>query len=50
MAEKNALRFTPSFDISSEEVDLIIKVARDTLINGPMKETATVVGTSSEAA
>jgi len=47
---KNALRFTPPFDISSEEVDLIIKVTRDTLINGPVKETATMVGTSSEAA
>jgi len=46
----NALRFTPPFDISSEEVDLIIQVTRDALINGPVKETATSVSASSEAA
>lgn len=33
----NALRYTPSFDITSEEVDLIIQVTRDALLNGPMK-------------
>lgn len=46
----NALRFTPPFDISSEEVDLIIQVTRDALVNGPVKETATSVSASSEAA
>ena len=34
----NALRFTPPFDISSEEVDLIIQATRDALINGPVKQ------------
>lgn len=33
----NALRYTPPFDISSEEVDLIIEVTRDAIINGPFK-------------
>ena len=33
----NALRFTPPFDISSEEVDLIIQATRDALVNGPIK-------------
>lgn len=33
----NALRYTPPFDISSEEVDLIIEVTRDAIINGPVK-------------
>jgi len=34
----NALRYTPPFDITSEEVDLIIEVTRDAVINGPVKE------------
>lgn len=34
----NALRFTPPFDISSEEVDLIIRAMRDAIVNGPMKQ------------
>jgi acetylornithine/succinyldiaminopimelate/putrescine aminotransferase len=47
----NALRFTPSFDITSEEVDLIIKLTRDSLLNGPMKIAAeTPETTASEAA
>ena len=33
----NALRFTPPFDIKSEEVDVIIQATRDALLNGPMK-------------
>ena len=33
----NALRYTPPFDISSEEIDLIIEVTRDAIINGPVK-------------
>ena len=34
----NALRFTPPFDISGEEVDLIIQATRDALVNGPAKQ------------
>ena len=34
----NALRYTPCFDITSEEVDLIIQVTRDALVNGPVKQ------------
>jgi len=33
----NALRFTPPFDIKSEEVDVIIQATRDALLNGPKK-------------
>jgi acetylornithine/succinyldiaminopimelate/putrescine aminotransferase len=33
----NALRFTPPFDIKSEEVDLIIEATRNALLNGPVK-------------
>jgi len=43
---KNALRFTPPFDITSEEVDLIIAATRDAIVNGPVK----AVETASEAA
>jgi len=46
----NALRYTPSFDITSEEVDLIIEVTRAAIVNGPMIEAAEPVGASSEAA
>jgi acetylornithine/succinyldiaminopimelate/putrescine aminotransferase len=42
----NALRFTPPFDISAEEVDLLISATRDAIVNGPVKETST----ASEAA
>ena len=35
----NALRFTPPFDVNSEEVDLIIDATRDALVNGPTKAT-----------
>ena len=34
---ENSLRFTPNFDISKEEVDLIIEATRHALINGPVK-------------
>ena len=34
---ENSLRFTPNFDISREEVDLIIEATRHALINGPVK-------------
>jgi len=46
----NALRFTPPFDINSEEVDLIVRVTRDALINGPMKIAVTQDNEKSEAA
>jgi acetylornithine/succinyldiaminopimelate/putrescine aminotransferase len=46
----NALRFTPSFDISSEEVDLIIEATRDALVNGPMKAAVEQDQATSEAA
>ena len=45
----NALRFTPSFDITSEEVDLIIDATRDALVNGPVKAVVED-GATSEAA
>jgi len=36
----NALRFTPPFDISPQEVDLIIDATRDAIVNGPKVEVA----------
>ncbi len=42
----NALRFTPPFDITSEEVDLIVGAVRDAIVNGPVKE----IDAASEAA
>jgi len=33
----NALRFTPTFDITSEGVDLIVECTRDAIVNGPVK-------------
>ena len=42
----NALRFTPPFDITTEEVDLVIGAIRDAIVNGPVKE----VDVASEAA
>jgi acetylornithine/succinyldiaminopimelate/putrescine aminotransferase len=32
---ENSLRFTPNFDMSREEVDLIVDATRDALLNGP---------------
>jgi len=37
----NALRFTPPFDINSDEVDVIIQATRDAIVNGPQKQVAT---------
>ena len=37
---KNALRYTPPFDITSAEVDLIIESTRDAIVNGPVKKSA----------
>jgi len=34
----NSLRFTPPFDITSEEVDLIVAATKDALLNGPNAE------------
>lgn len=34
---ENSLRFTPPFDITSAEVDLIVEATRDALLNGPVK-------------
>jgi acetylornithine/succinyldiaminopimelate/putrescine aminotransferase len=35
---ENSLRFTPHFNISSEEVDLVIHQIRDAIVNGPKIE------------
>ena len=32
---EHSLRYTPIFDISSKEVDLIVALTRDALLNGP---------------
>jgi acetylornithine/succinyldiaminopimelate/putrescine aminotransferase len=37
---ENSLRYTPHFNISSEEVDLVIDATRDALLNGPVKASA----------
>jgi acetylornithine/succinyldiaminopimelate/putrescine aminotransferase len=37
---KNALRYTPPFDMTSAEVDLIIESTRDAIVNGPVKKSA----------
>jgi acetylornithine/succinyldiaminopimelate/putrescine aminotransferase len=34
---ENSLRYTPTFGITSAEVDLIVEATRDALLNGPMK-------------
>jgi acetylornithine/succinyldiaminopimelate/putrescine aminotransferase len=37
---ENSLRFTPNFDLSSEEVDLIIEATRHAMLNGPVNVSA----------
>ncbi len=37
---ENSLRFTPHFNINSEEIDLLIDATRDALLNGPVKISA----------
>ena len=37
---ENSLRFTPNFDISREEVQLIIDLTRHAMLNGPVKASA----------
>ena len=34
---ENSLRYTPTFGITSAEVDLIVEATRDALLNGPVK-------------
>lgn len=34
---ENSLRYTPTFTITSAEVDLIVEATRDALLNGPVK-------------
>ncbi len=34
---ENSLRYTPTFGITSEEVDLIVEATRDALLQGPVK-------------
>jgi acetylornithine/succinyldiaminopimelate/putrescine aminotransferase len=34
---ENSLRFTPNFDLSSEEVGLIVEATRQAMLNGPAK-------------
>jgi acetylornithine/succinyldiaminopimelate/putrescine aminotransferase len=36
----NSLRYTPNFDITSEEVDLIVEITRDAIMNGPVRAEA----------
>ena len=35
---ENSLRYTPTFDITSAEVDLIVEATRDALLHGPVKQ------------
>ncbi len=35
---ENSLRFTPTFGITSAEVELIVEATRDALVNGPVKK------------
>ncbi len=35
---ENSLRFTPPFNITSQEVDLIVEATRDALLKGPVKK------------
>ncbi len=37
---ENSLRFTPHFEVTSAEVDLIVEHVKDALINGPKRPTA----------
>jgi acetylornithine/succinyldiaminopimelate/putrescine aminotransferase len=37
---ENSLRFTPHFEVTSGEVDLIVAHVKDALVNGPRKPAA----------
>ena len=34
---ERSLRFTPIFDIGAKEVELILKLTKDALLNGPVR-------------
>ena len=34
---KHSIRYTPVFDISTKEVDLIVELTKDALLNGPVR-------------
>jgi acetylornithine/succinyldiaminopimelate/putrescine aminotransferase len=36
----NSLRFTPHFNVTSAEVDLVVENVRQALLKGPRKQTA----------
>jgi hypothetical protein len=40
---ENSLRFTPNFNITREEVDLIVNITRHAMLNGPMKKSVAEV-------
>ncbi len=40
---ENSLRYTPHFNITSEEIDLIVDATRDALLNGPVKASTSEV-------
>jgi acetylornithine/succinyldiaminopimelate/putrescine aminotransferase len=46
----NALRFTPPFNITSAEIDLVIDGVRDALVNGPRKSEPVVAERAQAAA
>lgn len=35
---ENSLRYTPSFTVTSAEIDMIVEATRDALLNGPVKQ------------
>jgi acetylornithine/succinyldiaminopimelate/putrescine aminotransferase len=35
---ENSLRFTPHFEVTSQEVDLIVEHVRDAVLNGPKRD------------
>jgi acetylornithine/succinyldiaminopimelate/putrescine aminotransferase len=37
---ENSLRFTPHFEVTSAEVDLIVEHVKDALVNGPKRPMA----------
>jgi hypothetical protein len=39
---ENSLRYTPHFNTSSEEIDLMVEATRQALLHGPVKATASV--------
>lgn len=37
---ENSLRFTPHFEVTSEEIDMLVEHVRDAMVNGPRKTVA----------